>query len=81
MPAESLTLNNKQVTGYILTQTPSGLTVLQANPREIIYYGPNALTNQYMCSDNPSWDFSVIFFMPRALNVSNVFNSARYSHC
>jgi hypothetical protein len=81
MPAESLTLNNKQVTGYILTQTPNGLTVLQANPREIIYYGPNALTNQYMCSDSPSWDFSVIFFMPRALNVSNVFNSARYYHC
>lgn len=81
LPAERLTLNNTQVTGYILSQTADGLTVLQANPREIIYYGPNALTNQYMCSDTPSLDFSVIFFLPPGLKLSNVFNSARYYHC
>jgi hypothetical protein len=78
MPAERLSFNNaRQVTGYILAQTSSGVTVMQIKSREILYYGPNALTGQSMCSDVPANDFSIMAFPP----FTQVFGFYRYVHC
>jgi hypothetical protein len=78
MPAERLTFNNAQpVTGYILAQTSSGLTVMQIKSREILYYGPSALTSQSMCSNVPANDFSVMAFPP----FIKIFGFYRYAHC
>src|SRR5579859_1936597 len=78
MPAERLTFNNAQpVTGYILAQNSSGLTVMLIRPRKIRYYGPNALTGQYVCSDVPANDFSLMAFSP----FSKILGFYRYVHC
>lgn len=64
-PEETFTFAGKQqVTGYLLAQTDTVTTILEANPREIGYYDTSKLVTQSACKNVPWYGFSVIYFMP-----------------
>ena len=63
MPPEHLSFSHAPpVTGYILTQSSDGVTVLQISPRKLMYYGPGALTGQTPCSNVPAFDFPAVYY-------------------
>lgn len=78
MPAEKLTFTNaKPVTGYVLDQSQSGLTVLAVDSRQILYYGPKDLATEAACSDIPSDDLPIVYYTP----LYRIFHLFRYKHC
>jgi hypothetical protein len=82
MPAEYLVLNNGQsITGYILSETQNGMTVLQINPREVLYYDdPRLLKSESICSNGPKWDYPIIYYLHLRLHLS-VLNPYHYDSC
>jgi hypothetical protein len=78
MPAEQLTFTKaKPVTGYVLDESQSGLTVLAVGSRQISYYGPKDLTSETACSDIPSDDLPIVYYTP----FYRIFHLFRYKHC
>ena len=78
MPAERLTLNNHQtITGYVLSQTSDGATVMQAKSRKITYYAPGAIKGQAICSNAPPDDFPLIYYIKSIPGI----HLSRYDHC
>jgi hypothetical protein len=78
MPAEQLTFTKaKPVTGYVLDQSQSGLTVLAVGSRQILYYGPNELSTETACSNIPPNDLPIVYYTP----LYRIFHLYRYRHC
>jgi hypothetical protein len=74
-PEEMFTFTGKQqVTGYLLAQTDTVTTILQASPREVEYYDTSKLVTQAACKNVPWYSFSVIYFIPG-------FNPVHYAPC
>jgi hypothetical protein len=85
MPSEYLVFKNGQsVTGYVLSETQTGMAVLQASPREVLYYGdPRSLQEEYVCSDVPRGDYPLVnYFSYLHLHLHlQVLNPAHYDSC
>jgi hypothetical protein len=78
MPAERLTFSKaKPVTGYVLDQSQSGLTVLAVDSRQLLYYGPKDLISETACSHIPSDDLPIVYYTPLA----RIFHLFRYKDC
>ena len=78
MPAERLTLNNKQtVTGYVLAQTSDGLTFMQAKSRKITYYNPGVVIGQVFCTNAPATDLPIIYYIKSITRL----DLGKYGHC
>jgi hypothetical protein len=82
MPAEYLVFKNgKSMTGYILSETQTGMAVLQAKPRRVLYYDdPKALKSEIICSNVPKWDYPIIYYLHLHLDLS-VLNPYHYDSC
>jgi len=86
MPSEYLVFKNGQsVTGYVLSETQTGMAVLQASPREILYYGDprSSLQEEYVCSNVPRGDYPLVnYFSYLHLHLHlQVLNPAHYDNC
>ena len=86
MPSEYLVFNNGQsVTGYVLNETQTGMAVLQASPREVLYYGDprSSLQEEYVCSNVPRGDYPLVnYFSYLHLHLHlQVLNPAHYDNC
>lgn len=78
MPAERLILSNHHaVTGYILAENSNGLTILGLEPRQIMYYSPDALIGQSICSSSPANDLPIIYYT----GISKFIGLFPYKHC
>jgi hypothetical protein len=85
MPSEYLVFKNGQsVTGYILSQTQTGMAVLQASPRQVLYFqDPRFLQREYICSNAPRGDYPLLnYFSYLHLNLHlQVLDPAHYYSC
>jgi hypothetical protein len=85
MPSEYLVFKNgPSVTGYVLSETQTGMAVLQASPREVLYYeDPGSLQKEYICSNVPRGDYPLVnYFSNLHLHLHlQVLNPAHYDSC
>ena len=85
MPSEYLVFKNgRSVTGYVLSETQTGIAVLQASPREVLYYeDPKSLQDEYICSNVPRGDYPLVnYFSNLHLHLHlQVLNPAHYDSC
>jgi hypothetical protein len=85
MPSAYLVFKNGQsVTGYVLSETQTGMAVLQASPRRVLYYqDPRSLQEEYICSNVPTGDYPLVnYFSYLHLHLHlQVLNPAHYDSC
>ena len=81
MPAERLTFTpsskDKPVVVYVLDESQSGLTVLQINPTQVLYFGPKDLSKEVACSAFRSDDLPIIYHT----GLIRIFHLFSYPHC
>jgi len=81
MPAERLTFSKASgqgpIAGYVLSQSDTGLTVLELDPRTILYFGPGELASQTACSAFPPDDLPIVY----KTWLKGILDLYAYPHC
>ena len=81
MPAARLTFSKASgqgpIAGYVLSQSDTGLTVLELDPRTILYFGPGELASQTACSAFPPDDLPIVY----KTWLKGILDLYAYPHC